>query len=116
VEKLEEPDAWELPIGWAWTCLQELGEINPKNNLLDEMEVGFVPMPLVPTDYRQSVGYEKRRWSEIKKGFTHFANGDVGVAKITPCFQNRKSVVFSNLPNGYGSGTTELLIFVLCQS
>ncbi len=45
-----------------------------------------------------------------QKGFTHFAEGDIGVAKITPCFQNRKSVVFQNLTNGYGAGTTELSI------
>ena len=43
-------------------------------------------------------------------GFTHFADGDIGVAKITPCFQNRKSVVFQGLTNGYGAGTTELSI------
>ncbi|MBD3886217.1 restriction endonuclease subunit S [Phormidium tenue FACHB-886] len=109
--KLEIPDDWELPIGWVWSCLQELGEINPKNDLPDELKVGFVPMALVPTDYRQVVDYEERQWGEIKKGFTHFANGDVGIAKITPCFQNRKSVVFSNLPNNYGAGTTELSIF-----
>ena len=30
--------------------------------------------------------------------------------KITPCFQNRKSAVFSNLPNGIGAGTTELKV------
>jgi len=30
------------------------------------------------------------------------------VAKITPCFQNRKSAVIRDLPNGYGAGTTEL--------
>ena len=46
----------------------------------------------------------------IKKGFTHFADGDIGIAKITPCFQNRKSVIFCNLKNGYGAGTTELSI------
>ena len=30
--------------------------------------------------------------------------------RSTPCFQNRKSVVFINLQNGYGAGTTELHI------
>jgi type I restriction enzyme S subunit len=38
------------------------------------------------------------------------ANGDVAVAKITPCFQNRKSCVIQGLPNGIGAGTTELLV------
>ena len=42
------------------------------------------------------------------KGYTHFAEGDVGLAKITPCFENGKSTVFRNLTGGIGSGTTEL--------
>lgn len=47
---------------------------------------------------------------EIKKGYTHFAEGDVGLAKITPCFENGKSTVFRNLTGDFGSGTTELHI------
>ena len=49
--------------------------------------------------------------SNIKQGFTHFAEGDVALAKITPCFQNGKSAVMQNLENGIGAGTTELHIF-----
>lgn len=51
--------------------------------------------------------FEIKKWRDIKKGFTHFADGDIGIAKITPCFQNRKSVIFRDLKNGYGAGTTE---------
>jgi type I restriction enzyme S subunit len=51
-----------------------------------------------------------RPWGEIKKGYTHFAEGDVGLAKITPCFENGKSTVFRSLAGGIGSGTTELHI------
>ncbi|MFN3690518.1 MAG: restriction endonuclease subunit S, partial [Fimbriimonadales bacterium] len=54
--------------------------------------------------------HEVRSWGEIKKGYTHFAEGDVGLAKITPCFENGKSTVFRNLSGGVGSGTTELHI------
>ncbi len=52
--------------------------------------------------------HEIRAWGEIKQGFTHFAEGDIGVAKITPCFENSKACVFSGLSNGIGAGTTEL--------
>lgn len=48
---------------------------------------------------------------EIESGFTHFADGDIAVAKISPCLENRKSMVLSNLPNGIGAGTTELHVF-----
>lgn len=111
VEVLEPPEDLELPDSWVWTNLQELGAVNPKNDLPDDLSVGFVPMQMVPTDYRQGVEFEERSWQLVKKGFTHFSNGDVGIAKITPCFQNGKAVVFQSLPNGYGAGTTELLIF-----
>jgi type I restriction enzyme, S subunit len=49
-----------------------------------------------------------RQWGEIRKGYTHFAEGDVALAKITPCFENGKSTVFHNLTGGVGAGTTEL--------
>ena len=53
---------------------------------------------------------EVKEWGKVKSGFTHFSESDIGIAKITPCFENRKSVIFSNLENGYGAGTTELHI------
>ncbi|HHQ4589780.1 TPA: restriction endonuclease subunit S, partial [Aeromonas veronii] len=70
----------------------------------------FVPMSLISTAYNGQHEFEARKWGEIKKGFTHFANGDIGIAKITPCFENSKAAVFRGLINGIGAGTTELHI------
>ena len=74
----------------------------------DEASVSFIPMNLILDSYANKHTSEIRKWKEIKKGFTHFREGDVGIAKITPCFENRKSVVFQHLESGYGAGTTEL--------
>ena len=98
----------ELPAGWAWTRLGSIAEINPRNAGDDTLEASFIPMPLVTTSYHGEHGDEPRNWGEIKKGYSHFANGDVGLAKITPCFENSKAAVFRNLRNGIGAGTTEL--------
>lgn len=98
----------ELPNGWAWTCNVELGDTSPRNEVLDDSVVAFAPMSRIPTDYRAAPDFESRPWGEIKKGFTHFADGDIAVGKITPCFQNGKSCVMSNLSGGVGAGTTEL--------
>ena len=100
----------ELPKGWQWTRLGNIAEIGPRNILGDKTEVSFVPMPLISTSYDGRHGQEVRTWSEIKKAYTHFADGDIGLAKITPCFENSKAAVFSGLKNGYGAGTTELHI------
>ncbi|MCL2899121.1 restriction endonuclease subunit S [Brenneria tiliae] len=105
----EKPYA--LPQGWEWVRLGNIGLINPRNNADDAMLAGFVPMPLIQEGYSEFHSFYERPWSKIKKGYTHFTNGDVGMAKITPCFENAKSCVFSNLPNGIGAGTTELHIF-----
>ena len=82
--------------------------INPKNNIEDNKEVSFIPMTLISDGFSNKHSYEVRLWGDVKKGFTHFQEGDIGIAKITPCFENRKSVIFSNLVNEVGAGTTEL--------
>ncbi|WP_300879841.1 restriction endonuclease subunit S, partial [uncultured Alistipes sp.] len=41
----------------------------------------------------------------------HKQDNDIAVAKISPCLENRKSAVFTKLPNSVGGGTTELNIF-----
>ena len=106
----EDEMPFDIPEGWRWVRVHEITCLNPKNDLSDELEVSFIPMALVDDGYRNNHSFEVKKWGDIKKGFTHFADGDIGIAKITPCFQNRKSVIFSNLKNGYGAGTTELSI------
>lgn len=99
---------YELPCGWAWTTLADVAIINPRNQAADDSEGSFVPMAAIGTGFGDRHAQETRRWGDIKTGFTHFAEGDVGVAKITPCFENSKACVFSGLVNGLGAGTTEL--------
>ncbi|KXJ53285.1 MAG: restriction endonuclease, partial [Neptuniibacter sp. Phe_28] len=98
-----------IPSGWCWTRLGEITEIGPRNSgVLDDFKVSFIPMPLISTSYKGDHGSEDRIWSEVKKGYTHFADGDIAIAKITPCFENSKAAVFVGLKNGIGAGTTEL--------
>ena len=106
-----EPPEHDLPHSWSWTTLYELGEIGPRNDLVDQLETAFVPMQCISEKYGALVQYELRQWKEIKTGFTHFQENDVVLAKITPCFQNGKSAVMHGLKNGVGAGTTELHVF-----
>ncbi len=99
-----------LPANWKWSQIAEIGLLSPRNEAADDTQASFVPMPMIASGYGEASNHEVRRWGDIKKGYTHFAEGDVGLAKITPCFQNGKSAVFRNLTGGLGSGTTELHI------
>ena len=112
----DDEKPFEIPNSWKWVRMGEVTVLNPKNNLDDNLETSFIPMTLISDGYANNHLSEIRRWVDIKSGFTHFANGDIGVAKITPCFQNKKSVIFRNLENGYGAGTTELIIIRVIEN
>ena len=101
---------FDIPDSWCWARLENAANINPRNNIDDNLDVSFVEMKSIMDGFNNAFCYKKRKWRDVKSGFTHFKNGDVGFAKITPCFQNRKSVVFHDLENCYGAGTTELHI------
>jgi type I restriction enzyme S subunit len=106
---IDDEVLFDLPSSWEWTRLSEIAEIGPRNtDVKDELEVSFIPMPLISTSYKGDHGSEIKHWKDIKKGYTHFCDGDIALAKITPCFENSKAAVFSNLKNGIGAGTTEL--------
>ena len=101
----------KLPPNWIFTKIKNVFKINPRTQADDDMDVAFVPMANISDGFRSLFTYDIRKWGGIKSGFTHFQNGDIAVAKISPCLENRKSVVFNSLPNGLGAGTTELHIF-----
>ena len=105
-----DENPFDIPNSWEWTLLGNIVQLNPRNKISDDMEVSFVPMPLIDDGFSGNHASEIRKWNDVKTGFTHFTEGDIGVAKITPCFENRKSTIFKNLCNGYGAGTTELHI------
>ena len=107
----DNPHYPQLPDNWVLTRIKDVFEINPKNKASDDIQSGFVPMASIHDGYSDKFNYDVKQWGKIKSGFTHFADGDIAVAKISPCLENRKSMILRDLPNGIGAGTTELLIF-----
>ena len=100
-----------VPKGWCFAKIKDLFIINPKSKANDYDMAGFVSMSMINEGYVDSYQYETREWSSIKAGFTHFQDGDIAVAKISPCLENRKPMILKGLPNGIGAGTTELHVF-----
>lgn len=91
--------------------LGDIVEINPKKDKLtdidDNKECTFVPMPSVSeiTGVIEKPLIEK--YSKVKKGYTYFKENDIIFAKITPCMENGKSAIATNLIDGFGFGSTE---------
>ena len=110
VKCIDEEIPFDVPQGWEWCRVSSLFQINPKVVAEDNTSAAFIPMEAISAGYGSEFRYYEKKWGEIKSGYTAFADNDIAFAKITPCFQNRKSVIFEGLPNGIGAGTTELKI------
>jgi len=99
------PEHWEVKRG------RFAMRVNPSaprlRSLKPEDEVSFVPMDAVGVGGGLSLE-QSRILADIAGGYTEFQNGDVVVAKITPCFENGKAALADDLLNGAAYGTTEL--------
>ena len=100
----------ELPVGWVDAQVGELVDVGPKNDCHDDTQVGFVPLQRLGVDYLARHSHEPKTWREVKKGYTHFQDGDVLLARITPSFENGKAGIARGLPNGIGAGSTEYIV------
>ena len=105
-----ENEAFNIPKSWIMAQMSDLFLLNPKSEIDDNTEIGFIPIACVDDGFSGKHSFEIRNWGDVKKGYCHFQDGDIGVAKISPCFENLKSCILQSLPNGVGTGTTELVI------
>ncbi len=90
--------------------LGDLVELNPrlpKGSLDENFSVTFVPMAAVGADDGRLGVTATRSYSEVRKGYTYFADDDVLFAKVTPCMENGKIAVAKGLLGGVGFGSTE---------
>ena len=110
VKCIDEEVPFDVPQGWEWCRVSSIFQINPKVVAEDDANAAFIPMEAISAGYGSEFRFYEKKWKEIKSGYTSFEDNDIAFAKITPCFQNRKSVIFMGLPNGIGAGTTELKI------
>ena len=100
-----------IPAHWEIKRLKYVFALNPKaseaRKLASDTEVSFVPMEAVGEYGGLDLSLTKEL-SDVADGYTYFSDGDVVVAKITPCFENGKRSLAGELVNGIAFGTTEL--------
>lgn len=100
----------DLPEGWTRRRLRFEVRLNPRKSSLDmrpDELVSFVPMDAV-AEYGGLNLDDVRELEVVYDGYTYFEDGDLCIAKITPCFENGKGALAAGLTNGVGFGTTEL--------
>jgi type I restriction enzyme S subunit len=103
----------QVPAHWTIKRLRFVVELNPSKAELASIdratEVSFLPMEAIGDD--GSIRLERiRTIADVETGYTYFRDGDVTLAKITPCFENGKGALMEGLTAGIGFGTTELIV------
>lgn len=101
--------------GWNIEKLSEVCLINPKKNearlkLNDEDLVSFLPMSDLGITEKTVIPKQQQKFEDVYSGYTYFANNDVLLAKVTPCFENGKLGVVHNLTNNCGFGSSEYIV------
>lgn len=83
---------------------------NEINHLPKDLKVSFLPMSDLNSHNISFIPKQERPIDDVYSGFTYFRNGDVLLAKITPCFENGKAGVAKDLVNSIGFGSTEYIV------
>ena len=100
---------WEArPLGEVCTIKPPKAEARAK--LTDADEVSFAPMEDLGIGWKYLQPHRTRTLGEVSGSYTYFADGDVLLAKITPCFENGKLGVARGLKNGVGFGSSEYIV------
>ena len=101
----------EVPEYWHTTRIKYVAELTPKKSEVlntDNRLCTFVPMEKLKLG--RLIKDEEKPISEVIGGYTYFKDGDLLLAKVTPCFENKNMVVASGLKNGIGFGSSEIYV------
>lgn len=101
---------------WEEKRLSDLFIIRPpKKEAQEKLKVddlvSFVPMENLQILSKEFVVNKERKLKDVVGSYTYFADEDVLLAKITPCFENGKIGIARNLKNGVGFGSSEYIVF-----
>ena len=101
----------KIPEHWGIKKLKFVCTLSPKVNIKEkkcDIEVTFLPMENIRN------GFFIPNQTSLKNyvsSYNLFEEGDILVAKVTPCFENGNIVIANNLTNGMGFASSEIFVF-----
>ena len=101
----------EIPNDWDVSKIKFVADFEPTcnfENVSPEDRIAYAPMECIKQGF-----YEARdaQYEELSHSLTPFQNGDIVMAKVTPCFENGNIAIMNELPSGIGLGSSELFVF-----
>lgn len=101
----------EIPATWNISRVKYVAEFEPScdtSHLNENSVITYTPMDCIKNGWfiNNTASVES-----ISSSLTPFQNGDIVMAKVTPCFENGNIAIMENLASGYGLGSSELFVF-----
>nr|WP_225629979.1 restriction endonuclease subunit S [Cysteiniphilum sp. 19X3-34] len=99
----------EVPEGWNNVSLKRCLLINPRKSEIasyTNFDCSFIPMEKLKTDVIKLDLVKSIK--EVYEGYNYFRDGDILMAKVTPCFENSNIAIANDLYNGIGFGSSEI--------
>ena len=101
--------------GWGLKRIADVCVVNPPKKVTaqglgNKDVVSFLPMEDLPIKACYHQPDKTQLYEEVQSSYTCFANDDVLMAKVTPCFENGKLGIATNLHNGVGYGSSEFIV------
>lgn len=101
----------EIPNDWDVSKIKFVADFEPTcnfENVSPEDRIAYAPMECIKQGF-----YEARdaQYEELSHSLTPFQDGDIVMAKVTPCFENGNIAIMNELPSGIGLGSSELFVF-----
>lgn len=101
----------EIPVDWEISRIKYVSIFEPScdfRKLTPETVITYSPMECI-----KNGTFERRTslYGNLAHTLTPFQNGDIVMAKVTPCFENGNIAIMNELQSGYGLGSSELFVF-----
>ena len=99
-----------VPAGWKFPRIKDIAILMPKCDFsicTSETPITFTPMECIRTGTFEN---RSKLFGEIEGTYTQYAEGDIVLAKVTPCFDNGNVCILKQLPSGVGMGSSELFV------
>lgn len=99
-----------IPRSWNISKIKYIADLNPTlTRIFDQTKaVGYVPMNSVKNGYMEPL---ESLFQNLSTGLTAFQDGDIVMAKVTPCFENGNIAIAQELAQGVAFGSSELFVF-----
>ena len=101
--------------GWEEKTLGSISDLKQNKAEVKNIDantlVSFVPMEYLGINQKYFNSNQSKPIKNLIENYTYFAENDVIMAKITPCFENGKIGIARGLTNKIGFGSSEYIVF-----